>query len=161
MQISRRNLSIGILAVAIATIGATVSLGGASAKTKTPINTIGSPGVAIKGYDPVAYFKDGKPRRGSNLYTFKYKGVTWRFASAENRAAFIAAPDKYEPAYGGYCAYGVAKGALAKIEPTAWAIRNGKLYLNYDAEVQGNWSKDPAGYIRAANGKWPKLVGKK
>ncbi len=124
---NRRVVLLAALAVIFAAASVTMSTNGAFARGKGPINTIGSPGVAIKGYDPVAYFKDGKPRRGSKDHTFNYKGVVWRFASAENKAAFVADPAKYEPAYGGYCAYGVAKGAMVKIEPTAWAIRDGKL----------------------------------
>ncbi|MEO1694843.1 MAG: YHS domain-containing (seleno)protein, partial [Pseudomonadota bacterium] len=124
---------------------------------KPQINTIGSPGVAIKGFDPVAYFTVGKPTKGSREFTSKHKGATWRFASAENKALFDANPAKYEPAYGGYCAYGVAQGALVKIEGNAWAIRGGKLYLNYNRSVQARWSKRPAAYIKTANAKYPSL----
>jgi YHS domain-containing protein len=134
---------------------------GAEARSKKPINTIGLSGVAIKGYDPVAYFTKGAPARGSKQFSLKHQGAEWRFASAENKALFVANPDKYVPAYGGYCAYGVAQGYLVKIEPDAWAIRNGKLYLNYDSGVQRTWAKKPVQYISKANQKWPGLIGKK
>ncbi len=125
---------------------------------KSKINTIGSPGVAIKGYDPVAYFVDGAPRKGKAEFTVEHEGVRWRFASAENKAKFEADPAKYKPVYGGYCAYGVAQGYLVKIEPDAWTIREGKLYLNYDKSIQRRWEKRPDSYISKANTRWPKLI---
>ena len=85
---------------------------------------------AIRGYDPVAYFTQGKPVKGSREYTHQWNGATWRFASAQNRERFAAAPAKYAPQYGGYCAYGVASGYAVKIEPDAWSVVDGKLYLN-------------------------------
>ena len=124
------------------------------------INTIGSANVAIRGYDPVAYFRAGGPVKGKAEFSHKHSGATWRFASAENKALFAANPQKYMPAYGGFCAYGVAKGGLYKIEPNAWSIRGGKLYLNYDKRVQATWSKKPDSYIRTADGKWPGLSAK-
>lgn len=125
-----------------------------------PVNTIGSDGVAIKGYDPVAYFNDGVPRKGDPAISAEYNGAVWNFASEANRKAFLADPEKYSPAYGGYCAYGVAQGYRVKIEPDAWAIRNGKLYLNYDKSVQKTWSENPDGYIAQANSNWPGLLAK-
>ncbi|MEL6298089.1 MAG: YHS domain-containing (seleno)protein [Pseudomonadota bacterium] len=141
--------------------GAALSLAPATeAKSGKPlINQIGGGGYAIKGFDPVAYFTVGKPAKGSAEFTSEYKGAKWKFASAENKALFDADPAKYEPAYGGYCAYGVAQGALVKIEGDSWAIRDGKLYLNYDRNIQKRWAKRPASYIKTANTKWPKLVG--
>lgn len=127
---------------------------------ETKINTIGSGKIAIRGYDPVAYFRAGGPVKGKAEFSHEYAGATWRFASAENKALFAADPSKYMPAYGGYCAYGVAKGGLYKIEPDAWSIRGGKLYLNYDKRVQATWSKKPDSYIRSADQKWPGLLVK-
>lgn len=135
-------------------------LASADAKGLGQINTIGSPGIAIKGYDPVAYFTVGKPTKGKAAFETSYKGVKWRFASEENKKLFEANPAKYEPAYGGFCAYGVSKGYKVKIEGNAWAIRDGKLYLNYDRSVNRTWSKSPARYIKRANAKWPGLVSK-
>lgn len=113
---------------------------------------------AIRGYDPVAYFTEGKPVKGKAEFTHRWKGATWRFASAANRDRFAAAPEKYAPQYGGYCAYGVASGYAVKIEPDAWRIVDGKLYLNYDRSVQESWSRDIPGYIGKADANWPKVL---
>jgi len=115
-------------------------------------------GAAIRGYDPVAYFTDSKPVKGDVKYTYSWKGATWRFASAANRDAFAASPEKYAPQYGGYCAYGVASGYAVSTVPEAWSVRDGKLYLNYSTGVQKDWLRDPAGYIRKADGNWPKVL---
>lgn len=162
---TRNRIRYAAMAVIVAVIAAAgyfgIQASGVFASSKPVVNTIGSPGVAIKGYDPVAYFKDGGPRKGSKEFSVKYKGATWHFANAENKAAFTADPEKYAPVYGGYCAYGVSKGYLVKIDPEAWSIKNGHLYLNYDQGVQKTWSKDPQGYITKANKLWPGLIGAK
>ena len=115
-------------------------------------------GAAIRGYDPVAYFTEAKPAKGTSQYTHEWKGATWRFASAKNRDAFAAAPEKYAPQYGGYCAYGVAGGYTVSTVPEAWSVVEGKLYLNYSLGVQRDWQKDPAAYIRKADANWPKAL---
>jgi YHS domain-containing protein len=114
-------------------------------------------GVAIEGTDPVAYFEEGKPVEGSSEFEHEWLGATWRFASAENRDAFAADPEKYAPQYGGYCAWAVSQGYTAKIDPAAWKIVDGKLYLNYSPEVQTEWSGDIPGNITKADGNWPKI----
>ena len=120
--------------------------------------------VAIKGADPVAYFKAGKPIAGKADITHDWMGLTWQFASAANRDAFTTAPEKYAPQYGGYCAWAVSQGYTAKIEPEAWAIVGGKLYLNYSKSIQSRWSLDRSGNIKKADSNWPdvkkKLAGK-
>lgn len=149
------------LLMLVAVMGAGMMSSEVQADAKGAINTLESDGnVAIKGFDPVAYFTEGKPTKGSADHSVEYKGATWHFASAENKALFEADPAKYEPAYGGYCAYGVAQGYLVKIEGDAWAIRDGKLYLNYDKGVQSTWAKAPASYVDTANAKWTKLAPK-
>ena len=115
-------------------------------------------GLAIGGYDPVAYFTEGKPVEGSGDYTAKWKGADWRFASAANRDMFVAAPEKYAPQYGGYCAYAVAQNSTAKIDPTAWAIVNGKLYLNYSHDIQKTWIANRDAFIVAADKNWPSVL---
>ena len=115
-------------------------------------------GRAIGGYDPVAYFTEGKPVEGSGDYTAKWKGADWRFASAANRDMFVAAPEKYAPKYGGYCAYAVAQNSTAKIDPTAWAIVNGKLYLNYSHDIQKTWIANRDAFIVAADKNWPSVL---
>lgn len=149
-----------ILAIAIVTIvgAAAYAFNPFAEKAEGVVNTLGTDGVAIKGYDPVAYFTAGGPREGKPEFTYEYKGAKWQFASAENKALFEANPDKYEPAYGGFCAFGVAQDALVKIEPDAWSIRNGKLYLNYDRNVQSQWAQKPDEYIQRADKKWPDII---
>jgi len=106
----------------------------------------------------VAYFTEGKPVKGSAQHTHQWNGATWRFASATNRDAFAASPEKYAPQYGGYCAYGVAGGYTVSTVPEAWSVVEGKLYLNYSRGVQDSWRKDTSGYIRKANANWPKAL---
>lgn len=112
-------------------------------------------GAAIKGYDPVAYFTEGKPVPGSPEHVAEHKGSTFRFASKANRDAFVADPAKYAPQYGGFCAFGTAGGYKAKIDPAAFTIVDGKLYLNYDEGVQKKWRKDVPGFVARADEKWP------
>ena len=113
--------------------------------------------VAIKGYDPVSYFADGKPVQGSGLYTATYKNAIYQFSSADNRDAFRANPERFAPQYGGFCAYGVTKERKFDTDPTAWRITDGKLYLNLSKKVQKVWLKDVPGYIASANGIWPDI----
>jgi YHS domain-containing protein len=126
----------------------------------SPINTTWLGGVAVKGYDPVAYFVEGKPVKGSGKYEHKWMGAKWRFSSAENRELFAKNPEKYAPQYGGYCAYAVSQGAIADIDPTAWKIVNGKLYLNLNHAVARIWRKDIPGYIVKADKNWPAVLEK-
>ncbi len=128
----------------------------ASAAYGGEINDVDGP--AIKGYDPVAYFTAGKPVAGSAQFTALYKGATFRFASAANRDAFAAAPEKYAPQYGGFCAYGAAGGYKAVIDPAAYTIANGKLYLNYNSRIQRSWNQDQSGYIAKADKNWPSVA---
>jgi YHS domain-containing protein len=114
-------------------------------------------GVAIRGYDPVAYFDQGKPVEGSAQHSLTWQGVTWHFASADHRSTFEQNPQKYAPAYGGYCAYAVAKDQLASIDPQAWKIVDGDLYLNYSTGIQKKWEQDIPGYIEQAEMNWPDL----
>jgi len=118
-------------------------------------------GLAIKGYDPVAYVTQGKPMPGLTENEFVWKGARWRFASAEHRAMFRLNPEKYAPQYGGYCAYAVSQGKTADIDPAAWTIVNNKLYLNLNKDVQGLWEKDRDVHIRNADKNWPHLLSKK
>jgi YHS domain-containing protein len=116
--------------------------------------------VAAGGYDPVAYFTEGKPVAGKSDITHQWKGATWRFASEKNRDLFKAKPEAYAPQYGGYCAWAVSQGYTAKGDPNYWKVVDGKLYLNYDASVQKNWEKDIPGHIGNANRNWPKVLEK-
>lgn len=132
-----------------------LSLAAASSWAADPVFATG--GIAIRGYDPVAYFTDGKPVPGKAEFSHTWNGATWQFASAEHRDMFKADPAKYAPQYGGYCAYGASQGYKAPIDPTAWRIVGGKLYLNYNAAIQKTWSADIDGFIRKADTNWSKL----
>jgi len=113
---------------------------------------------AIRGYDPVAYFEKKAPVKGDRAYSHQWNGATWYFSSSANRDRFAAAPEKYGPRYGGYCAYGVAQGYAPEIDPNAWAIVDGRLYLNFSPDVQRRWSRDIPGYIRKADANWPAVL---
>lgn len=113
---------------------------------------------AIRGYDPVAYFTQGAPMKGSKEFRHAWRGATWHFASEANRAKFAADPEKFAPQYGGYCAYGVALGSAPPIDPAAWSIVDGKLYLNYNLPTRATWEKDIPGYIRKADANWPGVL---
>ncbi len=117
-------------------------------------------GAAINGYDPVAYFKDGKPVEGDNAYKLEWQGATWHFKNAENKAAFEKSPETYAPQYGGFCAWAVSKGYTAPTVPEAWDIVDGKLYLNNSLGVQSVWRKERADNIQAADNRWPEIRDK-
>ena len=144
--------------IRIAALLAALAMAGAAAAQKAEVFSDG--GAAIRGYDPVAYFTEGRPVKGSGEFTHRWKGATWRFASAANRDRFAGAPETYAPQYGGYCAYGVASGYAVKTEPDAWSVVEGRLYLNYDRSVQASWLKDVPGYIRKADANWPKALAR-
>ena len=114
-------------------------------------------GVGAGGYDSVSYFT-GTPVEGSKEFSTKWKGAEWRFASAANRDAFTAAPEKYAPQYGGYCAYAVSKGATAPGDPAVYTVHEGKLYMNFSPAVQVTWKQDVPGNITKADGNWPRVL---
>lgn len=157
-MLDRRNL----IRFAGTALAATVfPAGRGRADAARPLNTLGSSdGVAIRGYDPVAYFRDGGPRPGKPEFSVRHGGAIWRFASAEHKALFEADPRRYVPAYGGFCAYGTSRGYLVKIEPEAWSIVDGRLYLNYDLGVRETWLGRTKTYIARADGNWPRLTAK-
>ena len=113
--------------------------------------------VALHGFDAVSYFTEDKPVEGSFEYTATYKNAIFKFSSAANRDAFRADPDRYAPQYGGYCAFGTKVEKKFDIDPNAWRVENGKLYLNKDKNVQRIWVKDVPGNIQEANVAWPKI----
>lgn len=111
-------------------------------------------GVAIRGYDPVAYLLEQRAAKGSAEFSGEYKGSVFHFKSAANRDLFLANPDRFAPQYAGYCAFGVSRGYKADAAPDAFTIADGKLYLNYNKEVQSRWSADMAGHIARGNANW-------
>lgn len=114
-------------------------------------------GAALRGYDPVAYFSAGEAQKGSPDHSYEYKGSKFLFASDANKRAFAQDPDKYAPQFGGYCAFGTAQGYKVSTQPDAFAVVDGKLYLNYNRDVQGMWRKDVPGNIARAEKNWPEV----
>ena len=114
-------------------------------------------GVAIKGYDPVAYFLQSKAQPGSDSITYEWSGSRWQFASRSNLDSFKANPIKYAPQFGGFCAYGCSENHKAPTDPNAWTIVDNKLYLNYSLKVKELWVKDTINRIKAANVYWLSL----
>jgi YHS domain-containing protein len=148
------------LMLAITLVAMPLAVAGPALADKAPIWTSIGSNVAIRGYDPVAYFTLGRPTQGEATFKATYQGAEFRFASAANRAAFIANPARYAPQYGGYCAWAVSQGYTAGIDPTAWAIVDGKLYLNYNRTIQTRWQGDRANLIQAGNRNWPTVLTK-
>jgi len=119
------------------------------------INTVG-----INGYDVVTYHTAKKPLRGNGNYVKEYKGVTYLFASEENKNEFEKSPEKYLPAYGGWCAYGVSVGKKFSADPEIWEIVDGKLYLNLDNSIKKLWIKDITGNVKKADKQWASIKDK-
>jgi len=132
----------------------------AFAQTKTLLN-LDKTGVAIQGYDSVAFFTDGKPVKGKLELAIKQDGALYFFASKEHRELFKSDPAKYEPVFGGYCAYGVSKGKLVEVDVDAFQIVNGRLLLQYSKGVRDDFNKDTKGNLAKAEANWPGLVEKK
>ncbi|WP_135383476.1 YHS domain-containing (seleno)protein [Vibrio tasmaniensis] len=110
--------------------------------------------LAIKGYDPVAYFANEGPVKGTSEFTATYKNAIYNFVSSENRDEFRSNPSAYAPQYGGYCAFGVAMGKKFETDPLAWKVEGGKLYLNLDKSVQKRWLENTQEFIQDANSNW-------
>jgi YHS domain-containing protein len=129
-------------------------------QTKT-LQNLDKAGLAIQGYDPVAFFTQGKPVLGQAQFESTYKGARYRFASTEDKAMFDANPTKYEPQFGGYCAYAVSEGHTAPVKIEAFMIVNGRLLMQYDLDVKKTFEKDPQGRLQKADNNWPGIVEKK
>jgi len=135
-----------------------VAFAGPAHAAKDPIYTPRFSNLALDGYDPVAYFQQGMPVKGSREWTTDYKGATWRFSSAANRDAFVADPEAFAPQYGGYCAWAAAEGYTARGNPAVWRIVDGKLYLQFNERIQRRWEKDIPGFIARADDNWPGIL---
>ncbi|MFZ0693583.1 MAG: YHS domain-containing (seleno)protein [Alphaproteobacteria bacterium] len=145
---------------AIAAIVVLMAVGQAAAGSPNGISNIsvsGADNVAIKGYDPVAYFADGHAEAGSKEFAYQWAGATWLFSDPTHRDSFKAKPEKYAPQYGGYSAYAVAEGAPAVADPTIWTILDGKLYLNTSEAVRKQWLAEIEGFIETADANWAKI----
>lgn len=145
-------------------LGVAGCLASPAAFAAPPVNTLkagllgGRSDTAILGYDSVAYFSVGKPVKGQDRFATEWKGAKWKFASQAHLDLFKSNPARYAPQYGGYCAYGVAQDNLVSIEPEKFTVLDGRLYLNYNAEVQATWLKDPARYVKLADAKFEALL---
>jgi YHS domain-containing protein len=117
-------------------------------------------GKAIRGYDPVSYFIDGKPLPGKEELTYKWNNADWYFSDQQHLDSFKVNPEKYIPQYGGYCAYGMYEGHKAPTDPNAWTIVNGKLYFNYNLKVRELWKDKREEKIEAADKNWPAVKDK-
>lgn len=148
----RHGISLALVAL--------LSTASAFAADKMLLN-LDSSGVAIQGYDPVAFFTVKGPVKGKPEFTSDYHGAKYRFHSAASKSAFDADPAKYEPQFGGYCAYGVSRGALAPIKIEAWQVVNGRLLMQKDEGIRDDFNEDVGGNLKKADNNWPKLVEKK
>jgi YHS domain-containing protein len=144
-----------LLSIVMFTVLSTISF----AATKSLLN-VDKSGLALKGYDPVAYFTENRPVMGNSQFVSTFNGARYQFASAANKSAFDANPSKYEPQFGGYCAYAASEGHTAKIEPDAFEVLNGRLLLQYDRDVREKFNQDPQGRLKKADANWPGLVEK-
>ena len=124
------------------------------------VNVSGASGAAINGYDPVAFFTDSKPVNGSPAITATHQGATYFFATEGHKKLFVQNPDKFVPQYGGFCAYGVALGKLFPVDISTWQVRNGKLYLNLNADVLKEFNAKFQENVVKADHNWPGLVAK-
>lgn len=127
-----------------------VTAAGAAAMADSVANSV----VGLQGYDLVSYHTGSRPVQGNGNHVSAYGGVNYLFSSADNKKAFDANPAKYLPAYGGWCAFGVAVGKKFIGDPTVWEIVDGRLYLNLDNKVKGIWLRDVPGNIEKANNTW-------
>ena len=129
----------------------------ASVQAKTLIN-VDATGLALQGYDPVAYFTDNRPVKGDAKITATYRGATYRFASAEHKKMFEANPAKYEPQFGGFCGYAASINKVAPIEVEYFQIIDGRLILQHNEKAWNLWIKDVSGNLKRADQNWPALV---
>ena len=157
MQDKQPSRLVWIVCIALACVGACGARAARSAETEVVPAIDATQGVALEGYDAVAYFVDHRPIRGSDAYTRTWNGVVWKFASAEHRDLFAADPTHYAPQYGGYCAYAVANRTTAHGSPNQWAVVNDRLFLNNNALAKQLWDRDRPGNIHAGDQNWPQI----
>jgi hypothetical protein len=154
MQLSwPTSISLFIVAGAMSATAAAIAI------QTTPWNADRS-GLAVDGYDVVAYTTDGAAIRGRAEFEYRWQNVVWRFASGSHRDEFARSPERFAPQFGGYCAWAVSRGYTADVDPHAWRIVDGKLYLNYSKRVQQRWEQDVAGNIAKGHRNWPGVLAK-
>jgi len=139
-----------------ASLTAVLAAGGLASTTERVV-TDRFCGLAISGYDPLAFFIDGQARPGLSDFELRFAGAVWRFRNAGNRAAFAARPDIYAPRFGGYDPTGIARGVALAGTAAAWIVRDQRLYLFHDAEALEAFRSDPEPVIAAADARWPEV----
>ena len=154
MSLTRRSLLVAALAIPVA---GTILRPAAAAEPEI----FATRGVAIQGYDPVAYFTEGRAVPGAPEDALMWHGATWHFATEATMEAFEMNPQAYAPQYGGYCAYAMAKGAVATTVPEAFTVVDGRLYLNNSLPVRSVWSEDIPGNVARADANWPRVLDAK
>ncbi len=141
------NFALGFVLVAVLAIPAVAG------SPQTMVNT-GSDNVAIRGYDLVAYFTEGRPMQGNPEFAYSWQDAEWHFASAENRDQFAADPKRYAPQFGGFCAMALTENVIKVVDPEAWTIVDGKLYLNFSKKGRVKFRRDLHGNIEKSEGNW-------
>lgn len=158
-KLSRRNFFIATAALATtAATGVALTTSNTAAQTASATQRYLEGDLALGGYDPVAYFSNGKPTPGSADVSADWDNATWRFSSEANKQAFLANPEKYAPQYGGFCAYAVSQGYTASADPQAWSIVDDKLYVNFNKAVRGLWNLRRSHYIKEGDKNWPGVL---
>jgi YHS domain-containing protein len=147
-----RMISTACAAIVLATLVAP----GVRAQSASEVNTID--GIALHGFDPVAYFTQSKAVKGDAQLTAVHRGVTYEFVSKEDQAAFQEDPEKYVPQYGGFCALAASRGVKADIDPHEFVISGGKLYVNNSDRAQKLFQEDVKGNIEKADRNWPAVA---
>lgn len=151
-------MSTRIIAACLAAVVSTLVVNAAAFAARPEIYTARFSNLAVEGYDVVAYFTEGKPVKGDKAFRATHQGAEWLFSSAENLAAFREDPEKYAPQYGGYCAWAVSQNYTARGNPKNWRIVDGRLFLNYNDEIQKRWESDIPGFVAAADANWPAVL---
>jgi YHS domain-containing protein len=152
-----KSLSVALLGAILSV--AAVSMPAAYAADEHNVSvgaTLSGPGLAVHGYDAVSFFS-GSPAIGSDKFAVAHDGATYRFVNQANLDAFNTNPGRYEPAFGGFCAYGAALGKKFDGDPKYWRVVDGKLYLNLNADIQAKWSEDVPGNVKTANSNWTRI----
>lgn len=151
IRLDRRSLAALFAGLAI--------IADSSAQAASPAIFTPRSGLALDGYDTVAFFTQGRPVQGDARFETVWQGARWRFAGQDHLDRFLAEPARFAPQYGGYCAWAVgAQNALAPGDARYWRIVDNKLYVNYDAGVQRQWVRDIPGFILAADRNWPAIL---
>jgi YHS domain-containing protein len=147
--------------VAMLLVSAVICMSAGTPATATPADVnVDNSGLAILGYDPVAYFEMNKPAKGKPEHTASHKGAVYRFVSDRHRQLFIANPVKYVPAYGGWCSFGMRYGQTSRIDPLSWDIVDGRLYLTLNLGTRTVWQKGKTENITIADRLWQKIYVK-